>query len=333
MTGIGHYRYEGFDLREKVGWVRDAAGAAAFHGIQDVLDEINRELVDGERRLRAAVRALGGEWNGGAAGSAGDALRGLSVWTGDSAAATNAVNGRVENQADVVARTRHAMPEVESDSPSWDDSGDATFDLVDIHTDQDERQARLRAANEIADRVLREHESATRANLQAFPTLPEVPATTVITAGRTHGPGVTTAQDLDERSPMTDAVDDMRASYGSRDSARLDTEESAIGGSLALGGGAMGMGMLHGRGEATHTNSLASAMSAPLDAPRGATGMGIASVGAVGLGIPGGDLADPAAPARDEDDETENPDPFAPPGADLGNGLVLAPSIIGENAE
>lgn len=332
MTGIGHYRYEGFDLREKVGWVRDAAGATAFHGIQDVLDEISRELVDGERRLRAAVRAIGGEWDGGAAGSAGEALRGLSVWTGDSAAVTNVVNGRVEIQADVVARTRHGMPEVESDSPSWDDSGNATFDLVDIHTDQDERQARLRAANEIADRVLREHESATRANLQALPTLPEVPATTVITARKAHGPGVTAAQDFDERSPMTDAVDDMRDSYGSRDSPRLDTNESAIGGSLALGGGAMGMGMLHGRNDTTHTNSLASAMTTPVDAPRGATGMGIASVGAVGLGIPGDDPAGPAASACEEDDP-ERPDPFAPPGDDLGNGLVLAPSIIGENTE
>lgn len=170
-SDIGYYRYEGFALEQKIAWVRDGRGSRALVEAQTALAGLGLDLIESERTLRDLVTKLGGNWEGStglAAGPAADLAR-----------------SRMTLQTRSVDRTVYGMPGA-APAPEyglWDAASDAstirTSDLFDVQTDFDDQVARRRAADAEANRVLHEHEAASRANLAGLPPLGEVPRITV----------------------------------------------------------------------------------------------------------------------------------------------------------
>jgi hypothetical protein len=166
-SDIGYYRYQGFALEQKIAWVRDGTGSRALAEAQAALAGLGLDLIESERTLRDLVTKLGGGWEGSAGLAAGHAA--------------DLAGARVTLQTTSVDRTRYGMPGAPP-APEyglWDAFTVRPSDLFDVQTDFDDRVARRRAADAEANRVLHEHEAASRANLAGLPPLGEVPRITV----------------------------------------------------------------------------------------------------------------------------------------------------------
>ncbi|SDG94338.1 PPE family protein [Lentzea fradiae] len=182
---IGYYRYEGYPLEQKIGWIRDGAGPSALSGAQDALVGLTTALADSEERLRRLVEELGGSWKGAAAENAGKSVRRALTWSGDSGQVTGDAKTSVDLQAEQVALTRNLTPGCAPGSPEYglddalaDGFNAVTGGLFDVQTNFDEQAAKRRALEEQVDRVLYAHEAASRTNLAAVPALAEVPKVT-----------------------------------------------------------------------------------------------------------------------------------------------------------
>lgn len=182
---IGYYRYEGYPLEQKIGWIRDGTGPSALGGAQEALVGLTAALTESEERLHRLVRKLGGSWKGSAAENAGTSVRKALTWSADSGQVTGDAKTSVDLQAERVALTRNLTPGCAPGSPEYglDDALADSFNamtggLFDVQTNFDEQAARRRALEEEVDRVLYAHEAASRANLAAVPALAEVPQVT-----------------------------------------------------------------------------------------------------------------------------------------------------------
>jgi hypothetical protein len=183
--GIGFYRYEGFSLEEKMDWMRQGAGPSALTGAQTALAGLGGALVESEGALRDLVSRLGGTWEGTAGTAAGTAMMVAAAWSAESAPAADDAGTQVGLQTESVERTKYGMPG-SAPAPEYgfgDAFGDAvnlqTGNLFDVQTSFDEQVAQRKAADDEANRLLYQHESASRSNLTALPALGEMPRITV----------------------------------------------------------------------------------------------------------------------------------------------------------
>lgn len=230
--GIGFYRYQGFSLEEKIGWMRQGAGSGALAEARAALAALGGDLVQSEQNLRDLVNRLGGAWEGAAGTEAGEAMRLAATWSADSAPAADEAWSRVDLQSESVDRTRYGMPG-SAPRPEYgfgDALGDAfnaqTYNLFDVQTSYDEQVAARRAADEEANRLLYAHEAASRANLAALPALPPVPSITVDTAPpATDCLPVVPEQDTVTPPRLHELTEEHREVRDQRDQAEKDTKD------------------------------------------------------------------------------------------------------------
>jgi hypothetical protein len=213
--GIGFYRYEGFPLEQKIAWVRQGRGPGALSEALQALADLGGDFIESEQTLSRLVNQLGGNWEGGAATAAGSAMQRAAMWPAASEPVTSQAGTGVELQTESVERTRHGMPgSAPRPEYGFDDAlGDAfnqqTWNLFDVQTNFDEQVAQRRAADQEANRILYEHESASRANLAVMPALPPAPR---ITAESTPP---ATDRSTDDRPPGVS--DDQQDPLGRKD--------------------------------------------------------------------------------------------------------------------
>ncbi|HEX6354108.1 hypothetical protein [Actinophytocola sp.] len=204
---IGYYWYEGCPLEDKIAWMKEGEGSLALFEAQSALAQLGFDLVESERSLRDQVRLLGSSWEGTAGTAAGEAMMAAAKWSADSAPAADQAWSQVGLQSESVDRTKNGMPGA-APAPEYgfgDAFGDAvnmrTGNLFDVQTSFDDQVAQRRAADELANRLLYQHEAASRANLAAMPTLGEVPTITVQTEERSENPHLLEHEQVTENRP------------------------------------------------------------------------------------------------------------------------------------
>jgi len=186
---IGYYRYEGYSLEEKIAWTQQDAGKETLSEAQLALNDLGEDLIASDIALRLRVSELGGSWEGMAAAAAGRAMMTAASWSSSSVPAATLACVQMGLQAESVHRTKYGMPP-SAPQPTYgfgdvvegavtDTINTVTANIFDIQTNYDEQVALRQQAGEQANRLLYEHETASRANLHALPVLDPIPAMTV----------------------------------------------------------------------------------------------------------------------------------------------------------
>ncbi|GGM65494.1 hypothetical protein GCM10012275_40070 [Longimycelium tulufanense] len=193
---VGYYRYQGFDLKEKIGWAQQGAGPTVLGETARAVNGLGNDLIESEERLKSVLRDLGAEWEGSAASSAGAAMQRAALWSGDSGHVSQTAGTQVSAQGDTATHTKNSMPN-ESEIPAidgWDKfkkgmslGGKIGFGL-DVQTSFDDKAAEKRALDQKVNELLQQHESASRSNVQAIEPVPEPPKITVESAPRDTSP-------------------------------------------------------------------------------------------------------------------------------------------------
>ncbi|MBP2471786.1 hypothetical protein JOF53_000658 [Crossiella equi] len=195
---VGSYRYEGYRLSEKHGWMQKGKGPAEFTAAQDAVSRLGSALIETDTRLRDAVAALGGEWNSTAGSQAGAQMQRAAQWAGESNTTTSSTQSRVVAQANAVSTVTAGVP---AQPPITYSFGDAVQDmftaparLFGMSNNLDREVEKQRAADDAANRALYTYESASKSQMAMIQPLPEAPkltgAATPVNPGNPPGPPI-----------------------------------------------------------------------------------------------------------------------------------------------
>jgi hypothetical protein len=200
VTGIGYYRYEGFELRTKFSWISGALGSQATEPARIGMGNLGNSFTSSDEALRGLLTPLGVEWHGQAAEAAGQALAQAAQRGG----ATGTASGAASSAVGGYGQSFEAMrPKIAWEDPeSWDwwemgiDAYDIAFDVAigdvfDVQSDYTATIEQNRTLDAQANEALYSHEQVSRERLAAFPVVEPASATvpTGQTAGGFPGPG------------------------------------------------------------------------------------------------------------------------------------------------
>jgi hypothetical protein len=107
---LGDYRWSGYSLRQKQGWMRDGSGPAAVTPATDYLDSLSRALDESRQRLDGTLGQLGVHWSGSGAAAARESLnlaRGTAGGLRDGATGTR---GGLNRYGESFARVKLRIP-------------------------------------------------------------------------------------------------------------------------------------------------------------------------------------------------------------------------------
>jgi hypothetical protein len=198
MNEIGHYRYEGFPLEVKFGWIRDAPGARVTEPVRAELTGLADAFAEADANLRHALGAVGAQWRGEAFTAAAGALR--------RAAHQGAIAGTAHGGGAGALATYGDSFETLRSKIHWEDPGSRDFgdwlmelpvgsetsvgEVIGVQTDHMARVEANRTFDAQANQALTDHETLTREALAAFPRIEPAAALTVqVDAGAGGGVG------------------------------------------------------------------------------------------------------------------------------------------------
>ncbi|MBP2476630.1 hypothetical protein JOF53_005502 [Crossiella equi] len=179
---VGSYRFEGYPLSEKHGWMQQGKGAGEFSAAQAAVTRLGKALAETDARLRTVVGELGGEWNSVAGAQAGAAMQQAAGWAGESGATTTTTQGRVVAQADAVSVVTSAVPAQPPVTYGFldaaQDSLTSPFRIFGMSSNIDREVEKQRAANDAANRALYAYQSSSQSHVSLVQPLPEAPKLT-----------------------------------------------------------------------------------------------------------------------------------------------------------
>lgn len=197
MSDISYYRYEGWTLEVKFGWINGAPGLSAVESSRTGLLRLSETYAGSEQVVRGTLGPLGAGWQGQAALAAGQALTGAATWAGGASAAQAGGGGSVGGYGESFEALR---PKIHWEDPGmyglWDRTVDLFGDVFDTQSDYQARMEANRALDAQANAALYAHEQTAREQLAAFPAVqPAAPvATDTSTATFGGGPAVGTPE-------------------------------------------------------------------------------------------------------------------------------------------
>lgn len=179
---VGSYRYEGYPLSEKHGWMQQGKGPAEFTAAQTAVTRLGKALAETDAKLGKVVGELGGEWNSVAGAQAGAQMQQAAGWAGESGAAATTTQGRVVAQADAVSTVTSAVPAQPPVTYSFTDGlADAVtspFRVFGMTNNLDREVEKQRAADDAANRALYAYQSSSQSHVALVQPLPEAPKLT-----------------------------------------------------------------------------------------------------------------------------------------------------------
>jgi hypothetical protein len=182
VTEIGYYRYEGFDLRTKFGWIQGSVGARATEAARVGMGNLGNAFLESDQAIRAALGPLGIEWHGVAADATGRAL----TQAAERGEATGVASGTGSSAVDGYGRSFEAMrPRVAWEDPGIWDWWEMPVDVVgsaartrldgpfaevfSVQSDYARTIEENRTLDARANEALYGHEQQARTSLASFP--------------------------------------------------------------------------------------------------------------------------------------------------------------------
>jgi hypothetical protein len=178
MTEIGYYRYEGFDLQTKFGWINGAVGIQATEPARIGMGNLGIAFGASDQAVRDLLAPLGIEWQGVAAEATAGALRKAADRGGAMGVAAGGGGAAVDGYGQSFEALR---PKVAWQDPgTWDwwempvDAAGIAFDNVfgdvfDIQSDFTAAIEQNRTLDAQANQALYGHEEQARSALAGFP--------------------------------------------------------------------------------------------------------------------------------------------------------------------
>lgn len=177
---IGSHRFEGQSLQTMYSWMHEQGnGAGSAQTARAALVQLGALLSDVENDMRTALRAVGVEWVGAAAASAGQAVRQSAQWVGDAGrvSATSCRPAGDQGEAFTTARSQIQQPrsaEYGFGAAMADGFNIATevtigpFNPFEVQTDVDRAAKRNAADHAAAVQAMTTWNSAAQTNLAAM---------------------------------------------------------------------------------------------------------------------------------------------------------------------
>jgi hypothetical protein len=196
VTEIGYYRYEGFDLRTKFGWINGAAGLLATEPARIGMGNLGNAFTTSDDTIRGLLAPLGLQWHGHAAEAAAGALAQAAERAGTTGGVGTAGSSAVAGYG---ASFEEMRPKIAWQDPgSWDwwemgiDAYGAGWrmafgDTFDVQSDYMTTVEENRTLEARANEALYSHEQVSRERLAAFPVVE--PASVPLTGASGNGPG------------------------------------------------------------------------------------------------------------------------------------------------
>jgi len=204
MAGeIPHVNWAAYSLRGKYQMMHEGPGSEAVAPAARTLGVLAPEFGASSDKIQAALRGTGVEWQGQAATAFSATMRQAALWAQRSSQASKAGADQVQGYGSSYDTTRNKIPSpVEIGENSFlgqlaDETGGALKDsfgsTFGVQSDYAKRVAAHRAADELANQALVQHENLTRQAVASFPESEPTPPITNPAASATsvggHGAG------------------------------------------------------------------------------------------------------------------------------------------------
>ena len=204
MAGeIPHVNWAAYSLRGKYQMMHEGPGSEAVAPAARTLGVLAPEFGVSSDKIQAALRGTGAEWQGQAATAFSRTMRQAAEWAQRSSQASKAGADQVHGYGSSYDTTRNKIPSpVEIGENSFlgqlaDETGGALRDsfgsTFGVQSDYAKRVAAHRAADEMANQALVQHENLTRQAVASFPESQPTPPITNPAASATsvggHGAG------------------------------------------------------------------------------------------------------------------------------------------------
>lgn len=180
---IGDYRWEGFSLEEKIGWMQGTPGSSAIQPGVDALRALSARYAESQRTVQVGLAKLGISWQGQSADAASRAVSRLAEWVaGPSQTASGGSASLGTYGASFNAMRPRIAPVAGAASPLTGSAAptDGVGVLGRYQSPFSLQIEQVAAADARANAALRAHVDATRAALGAFT---EVSAPPEVAAG------------------------------------------------------------------------------------------------------------------------------------------------------
>lgn len=271
---IGDYRWEGFPLAQKFGWMQTGQGAGTVQPAVDALRGLSARYTESHRAVHAQLARLGVSWRGASADAAAAATTRLADWVFGAGQTVTGGGGSMESYGASFTALKPNIPpppDVGAQSSAGHALDAATGGygaLVGLQSDHSRRLAAAAALDAQANAALTEHQQATRAALQSFPPAAEPP---VLAAGTGPAGGGVPGGGSGVSAPGTGAAPGSGASPGA--GAPAPSEGSTGPGGAGAGGtGPGGTGPGAGAGTEGAAAPTVNAGWTPLTPPAGQPG-------------------------------------------------------------
>jgi hypothetical protein len=195
-SGIGQYRYEGWDLATKHAWMQHGTGAAAAFDPHATVASLAATLNGSDDVLRRAMAKATIDWEGATATAASTTL----ACYADTAMQASEVGATGASTVDIYGgsfanlKPKIAAPTVEGTNSIWgtlvDHMGGQAQPMLTaagVQSDYTKRIAANKAADTAANQALYDHEKTAQAALAGFPTSDTPPAPQPNTAAAASG--------------------------------------------------------------------------------------------------------------------------------------------------
>jgi hypothetical protein len=284
---IGDYRWEGFPLEQKVGWMQGAQGSAAVQPGLEALRGLSARYAASHRTVQAGLAKLGIGWQGQSADAAAGAVTQIADWVAGAGQTVTGGGGSMGTYgASFDAMRPHIQPAPVTAHPVAGPPGlaDGMAALAGFQTPFSRQVERAAAADAQANAALRAHQQATRAALSSFPLVNPPPT---VTAGAVSMAPANGGSGRAVWLPGGDGV-----AVAGKGSAGAGVSGGSVGGERSAGGGGSPGGGDHG------TTTVAGAGAPTSTTGAGWTPLAPAAPNAGGLvgGPNGGFVPTPATP-------------------------------------
>jgi hypothetical protein len=189
---VGHYRFEGWDLPTKYGWMHEGPGVHSATQMQDLVHRMGQRMITSGDLVHGLLG--GADWSGAAASAAGEAMQRGAVQITQTAAEAATAKQCVVELSDSFSLAQNSVPSP-NEIPSglgdkFLDGAATAFNAVspfDVQSPIHQAMAQRRELDEQANQALTTHMTISRERVDAIPVVTAPAPITV--AARSSAPG------------------------------------------------------------------------------------------------------------------------------------------------